>query len=178
VRRDQRLQLNDPGRVIPDDTDVLTLAVDRFRCSRCRRPSEEGSVTKAKAKRVQRRSARDRRTLDDVLFDGEEVRIVARPGRLATFPKYAMTLGAYGLWRKRNTSAVTDQRILLGKGLIRRDETSIPLGDVDDVSIARRGLYSYADITTERKGRTNYTRVGPLTPRAARRFAREVLQHH
>ena len=134
-------------------------------------------MTSRKLRREVKRSKRDRRTLEDVLFDGEEVLVVARPGRLASFPKYVVTLGTYGLWRKRNTSAVTDQRILLGKGVIRRDESSIPLSHVDDVAIARRGLYSYADLTTERKGRATFTRVGPLSPRAARRFAREILQH-
>jgi hypothetical protein len=115
--------------------------------------------------------------LSDVLFEGEEVLIVARPGRLATLPRYVLTLGLYGFWRKRDTSAVTDRRILLGKGLIRRDENSIPLSMVEDVSVARRGLYSYADVTVERRGRTMLTRVGPLTPHAARRFSKEILQH-
>jgi hypothetical protein len=134
-------------------------------------------VKSGKSEKSAGRPSRVESSLKDVLFEGEEVLIVARPGRLATVPKYIATLGLYGLWRKRNTSAVTDRRILLGKGLIRRDETSIPLSHVDDVSVARRGLYSYADVSIERKGRSTFTRVGPLTPRAARRFAKEILEN-
>jgi hypothetical protein len=110
------------------------------------------------------------------LFDGEEVVMVTRPGRLATFPRYLMTLGLYGFWRKRDTSAITDQRVLLGNGIIRRDERSIPLSHVDDVSVARRGLYSYVNLEIHQRGTTVVQRVGPMPPRAARRFAREILR--
>lgn len=102
--------------------------------------------------------------------------MVARPGRLATFPRYLLTLGLYGIWRKRDTSAVTDQRVLLGRGVFRRDERSIPLSNIDDVIVARRGLYSYVDLTIAQRGRPEFQRVGPLSPRSARRFAREVLR--
>ena len=114
------------------------------------------------------------RSLRTRLFDDEAVVIVARPGRLATLPRYLLTLGLYGAWRKRDTSALTDQRVLLGKGIVRRDERSIPLGNVEDVAVARRGLYSYVDLTILHRGRPTLQRVGPMPPRAARRFAREV----
>ena len=65
--------------------------------------------------------------------------MVVRPSRLARLPRYVVTLGLYGFWRKRDESVLTDQRILLGKGIIRRDERSIPLGRVDDVSVVRQG---------------------------------------
>ena len=114
----------------------------------------------------------------DRLFDDEELLIVARPGRLVAIPKYVMTLGAYGIWRKRNAAAVTDRRVLLGKGVIRRNETSIPLDQVDDVSVTRRGIQSYAELIIKRGDRTALTRVGPLPHRSARRFATYVLQRH
>ena len=110
------------------------------------------------------------------LFDDENVVMVTRPGRLATFPRYLMTLGLYGFWRKRDTSAVTDQRVLLSHGIVRRDERSIPLSHVDDVSVARRGLYSYVNLDIHQRGSTVVERVGPMPPRAARRFAREILR--
>ena len=68
--------------------------------------------------------------------------LVARPGRLATLPKFVVTLGLYSIWRKRDTSVLTDQRILLGKGIVRRSERAIPLSNVDDVTFARSGLSS------------------------------------
>ena len=100
--------------------------------------------------------------------------VVARPGRLASLPKYIATLGLYGLWRKRDTAVLTDQRVLLGKGIFRRDERSIPLDRVDDVTIARRGVYSYADLRVLHRGRTELARVGPMPPRSAQRFAKEL----
>jgi hypothetical protein len=125
---------------------------------------------------VPEKRRRGERSLQASLFDDEQVKVVARPGRLASFPRYLVTLGLYGSWRKRNTSAITDQRVLFGKGIVRRDERSVPLGNVEDVTVARRGLYSYVDLTIAQRGRTTVQRVGPLPPRAARRFAREILR--
>ena len=116
------------------------------------------------------------RTLRGRLFDDEDLLMITRPGRLASFPKYLATLGLYGLWRKRDTSAVTDQRVLLANGIISRDERSIPLDHVDDVSVARRGLYSYVNLTITQRGSTVAQRVGPMPTRTARRFAREILR--
>ena len=117
------------------------------------------------------------RALEQSLFDNEKLLLVARPGRLASLPRYVLTLGLYGIWRKRNTSALTDQRVLLGRGVVRRDERSIPLAQIDDVVVARRGLYSYVDLTIAQRGWPEAERIGPMTPRAARRFAREVLRN-
>ena len=80
--------------------------------------------------------------------------MVARPGRLATLPKLVLTLGLYSFWRRRDTSVLTDQRILLGTGIVRRRERSIPLAVIDDVTFARRGINSYADVTF-RDGRSS-----------------------
>jgi hypothetical protein len=115
--------------------------------------------------------------LEQSLFDDELLILVARPGRLANLPRYVLTLGLYGFWRKRNTSALTDQRVLLGRGVVRRDERSIPLPQVEDVAVARRGLYSYVDLTIAQRGWSEPERIGPLPPRAARQFAREVLRN-
>ena len=102
--------------------------------------------------------------------------MVTRPGRLASFPKYLATLGLYGFWRKRDTSAVTDHRVLLANGILSRSERSIPLSHVDDVAVARRGMYSYVNLTVTQRGATVAQRVGPMSPGAARRFAREILR--
>jgi Bacterial PH domain len=110
------------------------------------------------------------------LFDGETVVMVARPARFATFPKFLATLGLYSLWRKRDTSVVTNQRILFGKGIFNRTERSIPLANIDDVAFARRGINSYADLTVDERGRSTVRRIGPMGPRTAHRFTKEVLR--
>jgi PH (Pleckstrin Homology) domain-containing protein len=131
---------------------------------RRRKRTEEATTPKAPPER----SLRGR------LFDDEDVLMVTRPGRLASFPKYLATLGLYGFWRKRDTSAITDQRVLLANGILSRNERSIPLHNVDDVSVARRGLYSYVNLTITQRGSTVGQRVGPMSPGAARRFAKEI----
>ena len=136
---------------------------------RRRKPIEEPTAEATK-KNVAERSLRGR------LFDDEDVVMVTRPGRLATLPRYLATLGLYGFWRKRDTSAITNQRVLLANGIISRNERSIPLAHVDDVAVSRRGVYSYVKLTITQRGSTIEQRVGPLRPGTARRFAREILR--
>jgi hypothetical protein len=137
--------------------------------ARRRKRTEEPTTTPAKKPRGDR-SVRGR------LFDDEDLLMVTRPGRVATFPRYLATLGLYSFWRKRDTSAVTNQRVLLANGILSRNERSIPLSHVDDVAVARRGLYSYVKLTITQRGSTVEQRVGPMAPGAARRFAKEILR--
>ncbi|HEY9375854.1 MAG TPA: PH domain-containing protein [Jiangellaceae bacterium] len=108
------------------------------------------------------------------LFDDEEVVFVAHPGRLATVPRFVLTLGLYSFWRRHDTWVLTDQRVLLGKGIMRRSERSIPLSRVDDVTFARSGLNSYADLTFHDRRGGATKRIGPMTPQTAHRFTREI----
>jgi hypothetical protein len=116
------------------------------------------------------------RALRARLFDDEEVVVVVRPSRLARLPRYVVTLGLYGLWRKRDETVLTDQRILLGKGIVRRHERSIPLERVNDVAVARRAVYSFSDLTIDEHGRPSVRRIGPMTQGSARRFSKEILR--
>jgi len=49
------------------------------------------------------------------LQEGESLVMVARESRWLRLPRYLITLGLYGFWRKRKTAAVTDKRLLLEK---------------------------------------------------------------
>jgi hypothetical protein len=134
------------------------------------------------SRKRQEEQARDKgptpvsRLMQQRIFDQEEIVMVARPGRLATLPKFVLTLGLYSFWRRRDTSVLTDQRILLGTGIVRRRERSIPLAVIDDVTFARRGINSYADVTFRDGRSSTLRRIGPMTPRTARRFTRETLR--
>lgn len=110
------------------------------------------------------------------LHKGESVVVVARPSRLARVPRYLVTLGLYGLWRKRNTSIVTDRRMLLGRGVLNRKEQSIPIGRIDDVSYVRRWMSCYSDVIVDTKRGQEMVRVGPLTCGKARRFTSELQE--
>lgn len=59
------------------------------------------------------------RSLRAQLFDGEKLLLVARPERLATLPKFAVTLGMYAFWRRRDSSVLADERVLLPEMLAR-----------------------------------------------------------
>ena len=108
------------------------------------------------------------------LFPEEEVVATATPSRLVNLPKYVLTLGLYELWRRRDTTVVTDQRILFGSGIVNRNEQSVPLKNVVDVVFRRRGPNAYTEIAVSKRGRTKVMRVGPMSDSMARRFASEI----
>ena len=111
------------------------------------------------------------------LLNGESIVLVTRPARSVTWHRYLLTLGVYSIWRKRNTFVLTDRRVLIGEGLFVRTERSIPLDRVDDAVYLRRGVAAYSEVVFTRRGQRTVTRIGPLTPFAARRFTDAVLAH-
>ena len=112
--------------------------------------------------------------LRGTLQPGETMIMMARPARRVTWPKYLYTLGFYGIWRKRHVFVLTDRRILAGEGVFNRSERSIPMARVEDATFRRRGLAAYCDVVVTSRGARRTERLGPLSSRAARRFAREV----
>jgi hypothetical protein len=121
------------------------------------------------------RDKKKRETVRGVDVDrGEEILMVARPSVSAVWPKYIVTLGVYGFWRKRDISVITDRRVLVGKGIIRRTERSIPLSNIVDAVYQRRGVFAYCEVASTVRGRTDVFRVGPLSVRQARRFTTEI----
>jgi hypothetical protein len=109
------------------------------------------------------------------LHRGESVALVVRPARSVTLHKYLMTLGLYGIWRKRKTFVLTDRRVVVGQGVFVRMEWSIPLDRVDEARYSRRGLSSYAELVVRERGGQRVERIGPLLPLTAKGFTHEVL---
>jgi hypothetical protein len=106
---------------------------------------------------------------------GESVILVARPAISAVWYRYLITLGIYGFWRSHDVSIVTDRRVLVGKGIVSRKETSLPYARINDASYVRKGLYAYCEVAATHRGRGYVERIGPLSSRQARRFTAEVL---
>jgi hypothetical protein len=109
------------------------------------------------------------------LQDGEEVVLSASPSRAANFYRYIITLGLYGIWRKRDTAVVTNRRLLISRGVFRREEHSIAIGDIDGARYTRRFLNSYAQITIGGRARRRTEEIGPMSARTARRLVGEIL---
>jgi Bacterial PH domain len=105
---------------------------------------------------------------------GESVVLMARPSIAAVWPRYLITLGLYGLWRRQNLTVLTNRRVLVGKGIISRKEQTLPLARINDAVYVRKGLYAYSEIASTLRGRSHVQRVGPLAPRLARRFTQEI----
>jgi len=108
------------------------------------------------------------------LQTGEQVVVVGRPGMATSWYKYLLTLGFYQIWHKRNLAVLTDRRVFTGSGILSREEHSTPLRTIEYCSYHRRGLSGYCDITARVGSRDRRQRVGPLAPRTARLFAREL----
>jgi Bacterial PH domain len=100
--------------------------------------------------------------------------VVLRPSRWLSLPKYLGTLGMYGFWRKRHTYVLTNQRMLLGKGIFVRTERSLPINQIEDAAFVRRGAGAYCEVTVRSHGRMRTDRVGPLSARSARRLTAEI----
>jgi hypothetical protein len=109
------------------------------------------------------------------LQDGEDVVLMASPSRAANLYKYIITLGFYGIWRKRDTAVVTTRRLLISRGVFRREEHSIAISDVDGARYTRRFLNSYAQVTIGGRARRRTEEIGPMSARMARRFVGEIL---
>jgi hypothetical protein len=125
---------------------------------------------------AKRRSKEEERQREYALEDEERVVLRVSPPRAGTLHKYLLTLGLWAFWRKRNSSVVTNRRIMTGRGFYNREEHSIPMNFVEDVQFRRKGLNSYARVSVYNHGRRQTENIGPLTAKSARRFATAVLR--
>ncbi len=126
---------------------------------------------------MSRKSRREKRLQGSELDiqQGESILMVGRPSIAVVWPKYLVTLGLYGLWRKRNVSVLTDRRVVVGKGIFSRTEQSIPIDHISDATYVRRGLSAYCEVASIFRGRDRVHRLGPLSARQARRLTDEIV---
>lgn len=108
------------------------------------------------------------------LMPTESVLIVGRPALAAVWPRYLLTLGLYGFWHKRRVTVLTDKRLMLGQGLLSRQERSIPMGSITDAVYYRRGPTAFCDVTTTDRWAKHRTKVGPLSLKKGRRLVYEI----
>jgi len=100
------------------------------------------------------------------LRPGEEVAMRIRPRRGVL--RYVATLGFWELRRRANRIVVTDQRLLLEDGYLRRAVGSVPLSAVRGVVLRTSVWEAFVNIQTNApRGGTNEIQIGPLTKRTA-----------
>lgn len=104
----------------------------------------------------------------------ESLVVVVRPSRFLSIPKYIVTLGLYGLWRKRHVYVVTDKRLLIGRGILVRTERSVPFSRIEDVQFVRKMAGAYCNVAATSHGRRSVSALGPLAAKKARLVAREL----
>jgi hypothetical protein len=133
-----------------------------------------GAILVAMTKRTQTEEDKWKRPRGLTLRGGESIVMVVRPSRALSLGKYLYTLGLYGIWRKRHVYVLTDSRLLIGRGVFVRTETSIPMNRIDEVAFVRRGFGAYCQIVLMAHGRRRTELVGPLVSRDARRLGGEI----
>lgn len=104
---------------------------------------------------------------------GERMLFEARPRK--ALRRYVSSLGAWELSRRATSYAVTDRRVIVDGGLLRRRTRSIPLagiGGVDVVAGPWEGVVYIGEHGAG--GRTQL--VGPLRTPVARRFAAAIAR--
>lgn len=74
------------------------------------------------------------------LHPNERVLIDILPSKWWTLGRYVFTLGLWTIWRKRHHYILTNQRIVLTKGIINKTERSAPLSRIQDAQLHRSPL--------------------------------------
>jgi uncharacterized membrane protein YdbT with pleckstrin-like domain len=75
---------------------------------------------------------------------------------------YLVTLGLWGIWRRRTHFVLTNQRIVLTKGVLNKTERSAPLTKIQD-SILRRSVFNGGSVTLSTAGGPlGIEQIGPL----------------
>jgi membrane protein YdbS with pleckstrin-like domain len=117
-----------------------------------------------------------RRASQPDLRPGEEVELSVRPRKVVW--RYLVSLGLWELERRATRFSVTDQRLLIQEGLVRRVVCAVPLGSVRRV-VTRTGPWEGYVMVQTGAGKDALDRpIGPLRTPVARRFAAAIGAPH
>ncbi len=93
-----------------------------------------------------------------------------------TVGRYIVTLGLWAIWRSRHHFLLTNQRVLIVKGIVSKSEQAVPLARIQDVSLQRSLLAGGHVQLSSAGGGLGIERMGPLTHDRARQFA-DAISH-
>jgi membrane protein YdbS with pleckstrin-like domain len=106
------------------------------------------------------------------LWPGEQVTLSVRPRRAVL--RYAASLGLWEMSRRATRYTVTDQRLVIQEGLVKRVACGIPLHAIRSVVVRAGPLEGYVHVHTGVKHRSLERPIGPLRSPTARRLADSI----
>lgn len=108
------------------------------------------------------------------LARNESVLFRARPRKAPG--RYLSTLGLWELHRRRTLFAVTNRRVIVEHGGIRRHSQSIPLSGIADIDVVSGPLEGVVRVAEVGSARPYSAEIGPLPASAARRLAATITR--
>jgi len=111
------------------------------------------------------------------LHSGERLVASIYPWWLATIGYYLLTLGLWEIWRRRHFIALTDQRLLHGKGIVlSKSLRSVPLSRVQDATYDRK-LWAGGVQISSAGGSFGNLSDATFRPKQAKEFVHLLNEH-
>lgn len=98
------------------------------------------------------------------------------PSPFWTWPLYVKTFGLWAIWRGRHHFMLTNERVILLKGIVSKTEQTVPLSRIQDVNLMRSLLTGGYVAISSAGGGLGIERLGPFTRERAREFADALSQ--
>jgi len=105
---------------------------------------------------------------------GEQTILAIHPTAWTLGMAYIFTLGLYELWRRATWFTITDQRVILSKGIVTRTQRSVPVDMIQDATVTTQLGVGWILVTTA-GGPASTLRLGPVTSGIAQEIADTIL---
>jgi uncharacterized membrane protein YdbT with pleckstrin-like domain len=109
------------------------------------------------------------------LQEGEDVLFEAKPGSWATAGFYFWTLGLYAFWRRATHFAITDQRVIMAKGIVSKSQKTLPLDMVQDATVTTGLGVGGLNVSTAGGGQLSQLRLFPMRGEDARHMSEMII---
>jgi hypothetical protein len=119
-------------------------------------------------------AARAAARADPEIPRGETLLFRTRPRKVLW--RNVSSLGLWELTRRTTLFAVTNRRVIIDRGLVRRTTRSIPLSGIVDVSVMAGPWQGVVEIAERGGAGAGAQRIGPLRSPVARGFAAELAR--
>ena len=95
------------------------------------------------------------------LNPGEEILRDETVSAFWTWPAFLLSLGLWTIWRRRHRMILTNQRLVVCRGITQVVEQSVPLSRIQDVKLSQRRLHAAWVTVSTAGGRAGTESLGP-----------------